>query len=150
MRMPDVNVLIYAHRADDQAHEFYRHWVEQLAAGPEPFALSVEVAAAFVRIVTHPRYPGGPTPLPQALAVIEALRQTPGCRLFAPGDRHWELFRRLCETTQAAGKAVGDARHAALAIEHGCTWVTRDADFRGFAAAGLRLEMIEPPTADGS
>lgn len=146
MRMPDVNVLIYAHRADDPAHVFYRRWLEQLAAGPEPFALSLEVAAAFVRIVTHPRYPGGPTPMLQALTVIDALRQTPGCRLLAPGDRHWELFRRLCESTPVSGKRVGDARHAALAIEHGCTWVTRDTDFHAFVSAGLRVEILDPVT----
>jgi len=144
MFMPDVNVLIYAHRVDDPAHAFYRHWVEQLVAGPEPFALSLEVATAFVRIVTHDRFPGGPTPLAQAVAVIEALRQTPGCRLLAPGDRHWELFRRMCEGSRASGKRVGDARHAALAVEHGCTWVTRDADFQGFVPAGLRLELLRP------
>jgi toxin-antitoxin system PIN domain toxin len=144
MRMPDVNVLIYAHRADDPAHEYYRSWLERLAAGAEPFALSLEVATAFVRIVTHARYPAGPTPLPQALAVIDALRQTPGCRLLAPGDRHWELFRQLCDTTRATGKRVGDARHVALALEHGCTWVTRDADFQDFVPAGLRLEMLTP------
>ena len=144
MRMPDVNVLIYAHRADDPAHGFYRRWLEQLVAGPEPFALSLEVAAAFVRIVTHASFPSGPTPLVQALAVIDALRQTPGCRLLAAGDRHWELFRRLCETTRASGKRVGDARHAALAIEHGCIWVTRDGDFHDFVPAGLRLEILTP------
>ncbi len=144
MRMPDVNVLIYAHRADDPAHEFYRRWLERLAVGPEPFALSLEVATAFVRIVTHARYPAGPTPLPQALAVVEALRQTPGCRLLNPGERHWQLFRHLCETTRATGKHVGDAKHAALALEHGCTWVTRDADFQDFVPAGLRLEILEP------
>ena len=144
MRMPDVNVLIYAHRADDPAHGFYRRWLEQLAAGPEPFALSLDIATAFVRIVTHVNFPGGPTPLPQALAVIDALRQTPGCRLLAAGDRHWDLFRRMCEIARATGKRVGDARHAALAVEHGCTWVTRDADFHDFVPAGLRLEMLEP------
>lgn len=144
MRMPDVNVLIYAHRADDPAHHFYRNWVERLAAGPEPFALSLEVATAFVRIVTHPRYPNGPTPLPQALVVIDALRSAAGCRLLAAGDRHWDLFRRLCESTQVTGKRVGDARHAAIALEHGCTWVTRDADFSEFVTAGLRLELLEP------
>lgn len=144
MRMPDVNVLIYAHRADDPAHEFYRHWVEQLVAGPEPFALSLEVATAFVRIVTHASYPAGPTPLSQALTVIEALRQTPGCRLVAAGERHWDHFRRLCETTRATGKKVGDARHAALALEHGCTWVTRDSDFQDFVPAGLRVELLKP------
>ena len=146
MRMPDVNVLIYAHRADDPAHEFYRKWVEQLAAGPEPFGLSLEVATAFVRIVTHPRYPNGPTPLPQALVVIDALRIAPGCRMLAAGDRHWDLFRRLCEDTRATGKHVGDARHAAIALEHGCSWVTRDSGFRDFVPAGLRLELLEPDT----
>ena len=144
MRMPDVNVLIYAHRADDPAHGFYRRWFEQLAAGPEPFALSLDTATAFVRIVTHANFPGGPTPLPLALAVIDALRQTPGCRLLAAGDRHWDIFRRMCEITRATGKRVGDARHAALAVEHGCTWVTRDTDFHGFVPAGLRLEMLQP------
>lgn len=142
MRMPDVNVLIYAHRADDPAHDYYRRWLERLATGPEPFALSLEVAVAFVRIVTHSRYPTGPTPLPQALAAIESLRQVPGCRLLVAGERHWELFRRLCEAVGARGKSVADARHAALAVEHGCTWVTRDADFLGFAPSGLRLELL--------
>lgn len=149
MRMPDVNVLIYAHRADDPAHDFYRPWLERLAAGPEPFALSLEVATAFVRIVTHARYPSGPTPLLQALGVIEALRHASGCRLLAAGDRHWGLFRSLCETARATGKRVGDARHAALALEHGCTWVTRDADFQDFVPAGLRLELLMPEWALG-
>lgn len=144
MRMIDVNVLIYAHRADDPAHAFYRGWLEQLAAGPEPFALSLEVATAFVRIVTHPRYPGGATPLPQALAVIDALRHVGGCRLLAAGERHWDIFRRLCEAAQATGKKVGDARHAAVALEHGCIWVTRDTDFEAFTAAGLRIELLVP------
>lgn len=144
MRMPDVNVLIYAHRADDPTHGFYRQWLEKVATGPEPFALSLEVATAFVRIITHPRFPHGPTPLLQALTVIDALLQTPGCRLLAAGDRNWTLFRRLCESTRAEGKQVGDARHAALALEHGCTWVTRDTDFQHFVPAGLRLEILEP------
>lgn len=144
MRMPDVNVLIYAHRAEDPAHSFYRQWLEKLATGPEPFALSLEVAVSFVRVITHPRYPSGPTPLPQAMAVIESLRQMPGCRLLAAGERHWEIFRRLCEEVGAAGKRVADARHAALALEHGCTWVTRDADFLDFVPSGLRLELLTP------
>lgn len=53
MHMPDVNILIYAHRREDPDHQFYRAWIERVANGPEPFALSILVAAAFVRIVTH-------------------------------------------------------------------------------------------------
>jgi toxin-antitoxin system PIN domain toxin len=148
MRMIDVNVLIYAHRADDPSHAFYRPWLERLASGPEPFALSLEVATAFVRIVTHRRFPGGPTPLPQAMAVIDTLRLAPGCRLLAAGERHWELFRGLCESARATGKQVGDAHHAAIALEHGCIWVTRDTDFEAFVPTGLRLEILRAPSSE--
>ena len=73
MRMPDVNVLIYAHREENPDHPFYQNWLEDLINGPEPFALSPLVAVAFVRIVTHPSFSSSPTPLPQALSVIDSL-----------------------------------------------------------------------------
>ena len=41
-------------------------------------------------------------------------------------------------------KLVADAQHAAIALEHGCTWVTRDADFEGFRGSGLRVELLIP------
>jgi len=143
MQMPDVNVLIYAHRSEDPNHAFYRAWMERLVNSPEPFALSALVAVAFVRIVTHPSFRPLPTPLRQALAAIDAFRMMPNCRFLAGGRRHWELMRGLCEKSGATGKRVADAQHAAVAMEHGCTWVTRDADFRDFQSAGLRLEMLE-------
>jgi toxin-antitoxin system PIN domain toxin len=142
--MPDVNILVYAHRSDDRDHRFYRGWLEQLINGPEPFALSALVAVAFVRIVTHPGFPPAPTPLPQALSVIEALRAHPGCRFLSPQGRHWALFRQIAECAQAAGKRIADAQHAALALEHGCTWTTRDRDFHAFEPAGLRVEILDP------
>jgi predicted nucleic acid-binding protein len=83
--------------------------------------------------------------LPQAIAVIEALRNSRNCRFLEPGNRHWQIFRECAEAGKARGKLVADAQHAALAIEHGCTWVTRDSDFRLFEPAGLRLEMVTPP-----
>lgn len=79
MRMPDVNILVYAHRREDPNHEFYRAWVENLANGPQPFALSALVAVAFVRIVTNPRFLPNPTPLHQALAVIDTLAKLQNC-----------------------------------------------------------------------
>ena len=38
--------------------------------------------------------------------------------------------------TQARGSIVADAQHAALAIEHGCEWISFDRDFSRFP--GLR------------
>jgi uncharacterized protein len=43
----------------------------------------------------------------------------------------------LCRATNATGKLVADAQHAALAMAEGCTWVTRDRDFGRFVPYGL-------------
>ncbi len=139
-----MNVLVYAHREEMAGHGFYRKWVERLAAGPEPFALSLLAAVGFVRVVTHPGFPGGPTPLEQALAVIEGLLASPTCVAIAPGPRHWQIVAQLCRATRATGKAIADAQHAAIAIEHGATWFTRDNDFALFAPHGLRWEALSP------
>ena len=142
--MPDVNILVYAHRREDPDHDFYRAWVERLANGPEPFALSVLVAVAFIRVVTHPSFKPQPTPWHQAIAVIDSLAALSNCLMPRPEDRHWSLVKKLCDASSARGKLVADAQHAAVAVEHGCTWVTRDADFERFRKGGLRVELLCP------
>jgi toxin-antitoxin system PIN domain toxin len=144
MLAPDVNILIYAHRREDPSHLFYKNWMEGLVGSHEPFALSVLVAVAFVRIVTHPGFSTLPTPLPQALAVIDELLQQPGCRLLHPSEQHWPLVRKLAASSRAQGPAIGDIQHAALAMEYGCTWVTRDRDFEKLSTSGLRLKILAP------
>ncbi len=142
MFMPDVNILVYAHRRDDVVHAVYREWLDRLVAGPQPFALSVLVAVAFVRIVTHPGIFAHPTPLPLALATIDAIAGHSNCRMIAPGPRHWTLVEKLCRAANATGKVVADAQHAAVAIEHGCEWVTRDRDFERFSSHGLSWKHL--------
>ncbi len=144
MKLFDVNILIYAHRSDQLHHDFYRNRLEAVLAGPGTCGLTAAVATGFVRIVTQPNFPNGPTPLPQALAVIETLTSAGGCQWLHPGSRHWSLTAELCRLTRTAGKAVSDASHAASAIEHGCTWVSRDSDFERFIAHGLRWEQWVP------
>jgi len=142
MLMPDVNILIYAHRADEERHEPYADWLKGLVDGPEPFSLSVLAAADFVRIVTNRRIYENPTPLPIALAAVEQLAAHPRCRLAAPVASHLQDVLRLCRTASAAGKLVADAQPAALAIAEGCTWVTRDGDFARFEPHGLRWKHL--------
>jgi hypothetical protein len=59
-----------------------------------------------------------------------------------PGDRHWEIFKRLCLETGTRGPRVTDAWFAALAIEHACTWITYDRDYARFPD----LDWREPAT----
>jgi hypothetical protein len=145
--MPDVNVLVYAHRVDEPLHVPYRDWLRRLVNGPEPFAISVLVAVAFVRIVTNPRIYPSPTPPPVALAAMDQLVHHPRCRVFAPREDHWNRVSDLCRATGATGKLVADAQHAAVAMSAGCTWMTRDADFARFGAEGLRWQhlVLDPP-----
>ena len=140
--MPDVNVLVYAHRADETVHAAYKRWLTGIVNGREPFALSVLVAVGFVRVVTNARIYPLPTPLPTALAVVDQLVGHPRCRAVVPSGDHWRHVAELCRSTKAAGKLVADAQHAAVAIAEGCTWVTRDADFAAFAPHGLRWQHL--------
>jgi len=144
MKMPDVNILIYAHRDDSLHHDFYKSWMTNLLNNSEPFALSPFVAVAFVRIVTNPSLSKMPTSLTEALHVIDNILSCDHCYQPHAGKHHWQLVRTLCQQTNATGKFIGDIQHAALAIEHGCTWVTRDSDFKKFKPHGLHLELLKP------
>jgi toxin-antitoxin system PIN domain toxin len=132
MQMPDVNVLIYAHRQEAHEHERYAKWLTELARGLEPFGLSTMVMQSFVRVVTTSKIFKAPTTAGQAFEFLGRLMETPGCRVIRPGPNHWPIFRGLCERGRLRGKIVADAAHAALAIESGCEWVTADTGFARF------------------
>ena len=136
MLIPDVNVLIYAHRAESPEHESYAEWLTSLATGAEPFALSELACSAFIRIVTNPKVWKTATTSERAFRFIEQLRKRTNARTLCHGPESWEIFTRLCVESKARGKLVADAYHAALAIEHGCEFVTADVDFSRFS--GLR------------
>ena len=136
MQLPDVNVLIYGHRAESPEHDRYAAWLCALAEGREPFALSELGCSGFVRIVTNPKIWDDPTSLEDALTFVDNLRRRSNARTLTHGTDSWDVFARLCVASRARGKLVADAYHAALAIEHGCELLTADADFGRFP--GLR------------
>lgn len=133
MLSPDVNVLVYAHRRDGHPeHERFADWLTAVATGPEPFALSVLALVGVVRIVTNARIFRPASTLAEALEFCNELVGRPNARIVGPGPRHWDLVGELCRACGATAKLVADAQHAAVAIEHGCTWVTTDSDFARF------------------
>jgi toxin-antitoxin system PIN domain toxin len=91
---------------------------------------------AVVRIATNPRAFGVPSSLENAFAYCDNLLGQPHCSVIEPGERHWRIFRELCAKTGTRGPRVSDVWFAALAIEHGCTFVTFDRDYVRFP--GLR------------
>ena len=136
MLLPDVNVLVYAHREDASQHRAYLDWLESLVNGEEAFGVSDLVLSGFLRVVTHPKVFRTPSSLADALTFARQIRNQPNCVSVSPGPRHWEIFCRLCAGVDAKGNLIPDAYLAALAIESGCEWVTTDHDFSRFK--GLR------------
>src|SRR5439155_19088307 len=134
MRLPDVNVLIYAHREDAAEHDRYAALLLALTAADEPFALSEVVLAGFLRIVTNPKIFDSPSPMETAIAFCQRLVDWPRAVPVVPSRRHWDIFIGLCANIH--GALVTDAYLAALAIEHGCELITTDSDFARFS--GLR------------
>lgn len=140
MRLPDVNVLVYAFRQDSPHHEVCRDWLEDAVAGPAPLGLSELVLSGFLRVVTHPAVFRTPTPIEDALAFTDALRDRPTTVMLSPGRSHWAIFAALCRSVRAKGNLIPDAYFAALAIESGSTWITTDHDFSRFPD----LEWADP------
>ena len=136
MILPDVNVLVYAHREDADGHPAYRDWLESAVNADSAFGLSDLVVSGFVRVVTHPRVFMPASSLADAMQFAQELRNRPNRVAVTPGRDHWRIFRRLCDAAGAKGNLVPDAFFAAMAIEHGCEWITTDGDFARFP--GLR------------
>ena len=132
MLLPDVNVLVYAHREDAPDHDRYRAWLTSVLESPRAYGMSDLVLSGFVRVVTHPRVFQRPSPLPAALAFAAQVRDRPNCVRVTPGTRHWEIFERTVRRAEATGNRIPDAWFAALAIESGCEWVTTDRDYARF------------------
>ena len=132
MLLLDVNVLVYAHREDAPNHKAYRRWLEDVVNSEQAYGLSDLVLSGFLRVVTHPRVFNPPSPMDLALEFLEPLRSRANSLQVRPGERHWEIFSRLCREAGARGNLVPDAFLAALAIESGCEWITTDRDYARF------------------
>lgn len=146
MILPDVKVLIYAFRADLPQHAVCRSWLMSVISGDARFGLSPAVLSAVVRITTNVRAFKSPSAVEEAFGFCEDLLGQPHCQVVEPGERHWEIFRRLCIETDTRGPRVSDTWFAALAIEWGCEWVTLDRDYARFPGLAWHVPAPGPPT----
>lgn len=133
MRCVDVNVLVYAHRADLADHEAYRDLLEQLANGDEPLGLPDAVLSGFLRIITNKKIFKDPTDVEEAWHAVDALLDAPATVPLTAGSGHWNTFHRLAEHIDARGNDITDAFLAAFAVENNAVWLSAD---RGFARFG--------------
>ena len=81
MILIDVNVLVYAYRADAPGHAALRDWLEGLINSDQAYGFSDLVLSGFLRIVTHPRIFNPPSDLASALAFTLVYLVVPNRRI---------------------------------------------------------------------
>jgi toxin-antitoxin system PIN domain toxin len=135
VKLPDVNLLLYALDETSPHHPRARPWLEALLSGTEPAGFAWVVILAFVRL-SPPQLFANPLAPAEAFAVVEGWLAQPCALVLHPTERHLALLRGLVEPLGTAGNITTNAHLAALAIEHGGEVCSADTDFARFR--GLR------------
>ena len=144
MLIPDVNVLVAAHRPDGHpAGDDVREWLTDRLTAVERVGVDTHVLSAVVRIVTNPRIYEHPSSRTAALIFCDTVLEAPSAVTVAPSPRHWSLFASYVQELRLTGNDVSDAYLAALAVDHEATFASLDRGFRRFP--GLRL--VDPLAA---
>ncbi len=133
MILADVNVLLQAFRRDAAEHAVCWEWLDRVVDQVAPFGIATLVLSSVIRIATTRKVFDPPSETADALAFCNELLGQPHAILLQPGERHWSIFASLCTESGIRGPRVTDAWFAALAIEHGCEWVTLDRDYARFS-----------------
>ena len=140
MKIPDVNLLLYAIDPSAPRHGTARDWLEQAMSGSETIGLAWISLLGVIRLTTNAAVFDPPLDPETALDVVDGWLAQPPTTVIAPTDRHAAVLRALLTDTGTAGNLTTDAHLAALAIEHGATLSSFDTDFHRFS--GLKLQQL--------
>jgi uncharacterized protein len=136
VKLPDVNLLLYAYDSRSPRHTQARQWLEQVLSGAETVGLTWNVLLGFIRLSTRSAVVENPYEVTEAIGLVESWIAQPCATVVGPSERHASVLRELLAPLGAGGNLTSDAHLAALAIEHGATLCSCDTDFSRFP--GLR------------
>ncbi|MFH0340530.1 MAG: type II toxin-antitoxin system VapC family toxin [Chromatiales bacterium] len=140
MKLPDVNVLLFATNKASREHQQARSWLESAFDAPGGVGLAWVALLGFVRLATRRGIFSKPLAVEDALSMVRAWLAEPRASVLHPTDRHALILARLLVGAGTGGNLTTDAHLAALAIEHGATLGSFDRDFERFS--GLALEAL--------
>jgi toxin-antitoxin system PIN domain toxin len=139
MKLPDVNVLLYAVNTASPQHAVAKQALQE-AFTEGDVGLPWAVLLGFLRLTTRSGILSQPLTVDDALQIVHSWLDHPAATTLAPGDRHAAILSRLLLGAGQGGSLVSDAHLAALAIEHNAELLSFDRDFARFA--GLRWTAL--------
>ncbi len=142
MKLPDINLLLYATDETSARHGRARAWLERSLSGTETVAFAWLVLIGFLRIATSRAVFEHPLQVGEALELMDGWLGQPCATVVDPTSRHLAILGELLGPLGGAGNLTSDAHLAALAIEHGAELCSSDNDFGRFP--GLR--WVDPLT----
>jgi toxin-antitoxin system PIN domain toxin len=128
----DANLLLYAANHAAPEHPAARAWLDARLSGPARVGLSWPSLLAFVRLATNPLVVRQPVTMAQAWTQVGDWLASEAAWVPLPTDRHPTVIGSLLRQPWMTSRLVPDAHLAALAIEHGLTVCSTDADFARF------------------
>jgi uncharacterized protein len=136
----DVNIWVYAFRADSPVHERAYSVLTDALERRESFLFFPSVASSFLRLVTDPKIFEHPSTLAEAWSFVDFLEAHPAS-VFAEADAMtFGIFKHLCLVSRATGNSVPEAFLAALALRHDARLVTADSRMSRFE--GVNVEAL--------
>jgi toxin-antitoxin system PIN domain toxin len=135
VKVPDVNILLYALNTTSPRHARAREWLEEALSSGEAVGFTWLVLLGFLRLSTSPTIFPNPLSLVEAGDGVQEWLMRPGAVILHPTERHFAILRGLIERAGTAGKLVPDAHLAALAIEYDGEVISSDYDFGRFPGA---------------
>ena len=142
MILVDANLLLYAYHPRDEHHAAAKSWLESTLSGVEPVRFAWLTLWAFLRISTNARVYEKPLLASEARGLVSSWLARSVAGILDPGDRHWGVLSGLLASNQVRGSLVMDAVLAAVALEHGATLHTTDADFARFDGLKWRNPLV--------
>lgn len=139
MKLPDVNVLLYAVNSASPQHAVAKQALQQ-AFTEGDVGLPWAVLQGFLRLTTRSGILSNPLTVEDALQVVHSWLDHPAATTLAPGERHAAILSRLLIGVGQGGSLVSDAHLAAMAIEHNAELLSFDRDFARFS--GLRWTAL--------
>lgn len=134
----DTNILVYAHRIDNEWHDAAAKGIRSLAEARTAWAIPWPCVHEFFGVVTRHNLFNPPSTPDLAMAQIEAWFESPSLYLIGESAKHLDTLKLLVAGAKLRGPTIHDARIAAICIDHGVSelW-TADRDFLKFP--GLRV-----------